>query len=377
MKSVISLIGCTLFAFSMSAYAGQEKGGGDICEDRIKVIRDDLVSWIHQGGPKGLKLPSSVTVANYSQRMLEKLEAAKISCVGPMDKGYPVQINGTPKVCRFDLTTTESNITCDFLKFNATSESSQYVLIHHEYAGLAKLESPSGDDSKYFLSNQITSYLTSQVVKKLAVKPKPGSDTPGLGEVYTPKQACDLNIPSNQIPFNDDEYAHKWKTLFDAGMPFDIANLVPGQYYFASLYGTGSAEYPIATVKIDSRFGPSKSKLSAINMGRVAATEANRRSIFGVLMSCRGNFRTVQQCLDDLQDTSDFLKYNDTLQSRICGEKSDSSIIRHEIRLSGNLLILRSLEITRTLPGENATVTGELYSVVNLETDQILLPDQK
>lgn len=145
-------------------------GGGDLCENRIKVIRDDLQRWIFEGGPAGLDLPKEVSVAKYAQAMLDQIAKAKIKCVGAGDADYPVAINGTPKVCRFDKTETESQITCDFLKFQATNESDQYVLIHHEFAGLANLESPKLEDSVYSLSNQITGYLVDQVVKKLAVK---------------------------------------------------------------------------------------------------------------------------------------------------------------------------------------------------------------
>ncbi len=29
-------------------------GGGDLCENRIKIVRDDIENWILKGGAKGL-----------------------------------------------------------------------------------------------------------------------------------------------------------------------------------------------------------------------------------------------------------------------------------------------------------------------------------
>jgi len=145
-------------------------GGGDICEDRIKLIRDDLKLWIQKGGPQSLSLPSGVSADNYAQRMLEQISKASIRCVGPGDEGYPVLVYNTPKICKFDLTASSSKITCDIKKFLDLGESDQYVLVHHEYAGLTQIEPPNGDDSNYGVSNQITSYLVNQVVKRLAVK---------------------------------------------------------------------------------------------------------------------------------------------------------------------------------------------------------------
>lgn len=153
------------------AQGGMNSGGGDLCEDRIQIIREDLRSWINQGGAQGLQLPAPLTVQQYSTNMLKEIDQAKIRCVGPKDQGYPVAINGTPKVCRFDRNWLgRTQITCDAEKFQAINESDQYILVHHEYAGLAGVEQPNLDDSTYGVSNQISGYLVDTIVKKLAVK---------------------------------------------------------------------------------------------------------------------------------------------------------------------------------------------------------------
>jgi hypothetical protein len=148
---------------------GSSPGGGDMCEDRIKLIRDDIGAWINKGGPASLKLPAGITVSDYSQRIASAISKAQIECVTQGDQHYPVEVFGRPKVCRFE--PSENLITCDFVKFNSTNEVEQYRLIHHELAGLAGLELPDRADSHYGISNQITSFLKNEIVKRLAIVP--------------------------------------------------------------------------------------------------------------------------------------------------------------------------------------------------------------
>ena len=159
-------------------------GGGDNCENRIQQIRDDIKDWIGKGGHQTLKLPSDISPDIYSARMNRAfLDAGNIKCVSPGDDDYPVQINGTPKTCLFK-SLPNIQIICDREKFQKESESGQYVLVHHEFAGVAGLEQPENEISKYFLSNQITSYLRDTVVKKLAVIPKKSPIMENLGLFY-------------------------------------------------------------------------------------------------------------------------------------------------------------------------------------------------
>ncbi len=169
MKKILFFI---VFNATVAHAAGghDQGGGGDLCEDRVKIIRDDIGSWIAKGGAKSLELPKGISSDQYSNQMLRMISQAKIKCVSSGDLGYPVMVLGTPKTCRFDKLEEISSITCDINKFKSETESDQYVLIHHEFAGLAGVEVPNGDDSEYFVSNQLTEYLVDQVVKKLALK---------------------------------------------------------------------------------------------------------------------------------------------------------------------------------------------------------------
>lgn len=153
-------------------------GGGDPCENRIKIIGQDIKTWILNGGPRGLNLPVNISPESYSKSMAAQIDKAQVTCVDEKDPGYPVQVKGEAKVCRFDRGDFKSKITCDIRKFQALDETKQYELIHHEYAGLAGLENPNGASSQYEISNQISGYLEDHVVKKLVVKSNTQTDYP-------------------------------------------------------------------------------------------------------------------------------------------------------------------------------------------------------
>ncbi len=192
-NAILSFI-LTFITTPLLAVAGGSsvRGGGDPCENRIKNIREDISSWIDQGGAEYLQLPEEMTLEKYTQSMEQQISKARIQCVGQGDTGYPVQINGTPKVCQFKRSSNASLIVCDYQKFLSLDESEQYVLIHHEFAGLAGLELPNGSDSTYTISNQISDYLENETIKKLAVKQRPAPATRDLPKTI-----------SLSVPFKD------------------------------------------------------------------------------------------------------------------------------------------------------------------------------
>jgi hypothetical protein len=193
---VLSIVLINLFS-SHSVFANKEVGnGGDICEDRIKIIRDDIASWIKQGGPDGLTLPEGVSVSQYDTEMLAAISTAKISCIDA-----EVTVDNTEKTCK---NLRDSNgtpkVICNEKRFLETDDSDQYVLVHHEYASLAGIEISNGADSNYTISNQISEYLVDEVVKKLAVK-RPPVSAPGETPYQTLKDAFDAAGPAQITDF--------------------------------------------------------------------------------------------------------------------------------------------------------------------------------
>jgi hypothetical protein len=164
-----SLFTLTVLLTTFTALAGNsDRGGGDMCENRFKQVRDDIDSWIVRGGPQTgrLQLPSNLSIGDYASAMRAQIAEAKVNCVSDV-----IRVGETEKTCKkFVDEQNQSQIVCNLDRFLNTGESDQYVLVHHEYAGLANIEVNNGDDSNYNVSNQITAYLEVQSVKKLVVK---------------------------------------------------------------------------------------------------------------------------------------------------------------------------------------------------------------
>jgi hypothetical protein len=164
---------------SAKAVGTEGGGGGDELEDRVNTIRFDIYKWIENGGSEALILPEDMTLEQYNQDMQEILARRRVlvSFVEndlSDDEELRVIVNGIPKTCRGFISKKDlkEHIVCNVTRFRGTSESGQYRLIHHEYAGLAMIEKNEGALSDYSISSQITDYLVPQSVLRLAVKSK-------------------------------------------------------------------------------------------------------------------------------------------------------------------------------------------------------------
>ncbi|RZA08365.1 MAG: hypothetical protein EOP11_05045 [Proteobacteria bacterium] len=164
---------CLGLLLSAPALANKEvNNGGDTCEERFGAIAQDLAEWIANQGSAGLEFPAGLSLPQYNEGMLAAIRTAKISC-----QEEAVVVSGAEKTCRnFVDEAGEPKVVCNFKRFNETGEADQYLLVHHEYAGLAGLETNVGSVSNYFLSKQISSYLAREAVKRLSVKkPEPSA----------------------------------------------------------------------------------------------------------------------------------------------------------------------------------------------------------
>ena len=188
--------------FFKAAFAGEESGGGgDPTEARVDEVRADILKWINEGGHKGLTLPKDLTQAKYAEKMISILhpQAVTVSFVTSReeevtnDPELKVTVNHKKKTCRGFISERDQrpNILCNVERFSAVSEADQYPLIHHEYAGLVRVEKNNGASSDYEISNQLTGFLEKSVVLKLAVK-----SSKDLGNVL--KSIC--NVGEIKIP---------------------------------------------------------------------------------------------------------------------------------------------------------------------------------
>jgi hypothetical protein len=175
---MIKLLALSMCLSAFQAFAGAETGGGgDASEERVNEIRKDILQWIKKGGSKSLNLPARVTYAEYVSKMTDILADGKV-VIGFVEKDHEtdeelqVSVKGTPKTCRSFISKKDflPHILCNIKRFEDTSDHRQYMLIHHEYAGLSGVEENIGAASDYDISTYITDYLTYQTVLRLAVK---------------------------------------------------------------------------------------------------------------------------------------------------------------------------------------------------------------
>lgn len=194
----LCLLSIQLLTFS-SAFAksggSMDGGGGDPYEERVDEIRSDILKWIEKGGAKNLVLPEGVTYQQYELKMKSILEPQKVIVAfievdDKEDVELQVSVDGIPKTCRGFKSEKDFqfHILCKISRFKGASPQEQYKLIHHEYAGLMRLETNMGAASDYKLSSQLTDYLELQTVLKLAVK------SPPTGGKYF--------LPNYDVPFS-------------------------------------------------------------------------------------------------------------------------------------------------------------------------------
>lgn len=219
--------------FPIAAQAGGAgPGGGDRCEDRFKAVALDLSNWIQQGGHRQLNLRAGTEIVEadeYARRMRLEIGRARITCIGPTDAGYPLTVNGRAKECVNEVDRQGiRRITCDRAKFytssaNPENDPAQYRMVHHEYASLAGLESPTQDDSQYGLSSQITDFLENQMVKRLAVK-KPANRVTDRLVKQIPQSNVKLSVAEDiVIPAGD-----KYKAVGSATSSYEYCTLYVG-----------------------------------------------------------------------------------------------------------------------------------------------------
>lgn len=151
---------------SLTSQADRIGNGGDVCESRIQTIRNDISAWITKNGSAALKLPKGLPLAQFNTSMMNAFTKTSVACV---DEN--LFVGAAEKTCKNMITQFgKSLIQCNYARFMATTETEQYMLIHHEYAGVAGFEVNSGEESDYAISRQITGYLQDQVVKRLVVR---------------------------------------------------------------------------------------------------------------------------------------------------------------------------------------------------------------
>ena len=192
-------------AFAGSEGSGREGHGGDPSEQRVDEIRTDILSWIGAGGADALTLPKGIDLDGYKTKMSVIL-APHVVIVSFTDQ--PVNVENAEKTCKNYISEDDHqpHVLCNIARFKGTSEMEQYRLIHHEFAGLAGLETGIGASSDYVISDEITEYLVETKVLRLAVKKTGGPLAPTYGKCYPKYVARAYNDLKGILDQGRDDY---------------------------------------------------------------------------------------------------------------------------------------------------------------------------
>jgi hypothetical protein len=173
LKSMLLLsLGLSTLAQAYNRH-GVDGGGGDICQDRIETIRNDISDWIQNGGSAGLNLPASLPLQTYNSSMQSLIAQTRIndqSSISCTNDPSQVVVDGAEKICKSSFNANHNpQILCYRDGFLKESDEDQYFMIHHEFAVLSGFEDQSGSKTDYPLSDQISAFLENQMVKKLSI----------------------------------------------------------------------------------------------------------------------------------------------------------------------------------------------------------------
>jgi hypothetical protein len=220
----------------------------------------DLLKWVDEGGPSELSFgpatQNTTTALAYSQKMRPLLQPHAVlvefistereaQAIIEGDDEHIVRVGGQVKVCRsFPLVREgKPKILClrDIFPKNKTTSgeldvtgsSQQYQLIHHEFAGLAGVESNDGPSSDYHLSSQLTDFLVPEVVLRLSVKKR---KTVSAGRPVTCEHRFDRKCQA-------DNFEGSYELLEEPGKPrnSDTVKCTPNLYiaYAGATVGIG------------------------------------------------------------------------------------------------------------------------------------------
>jgi hypothetical protein len=225
---------------SLNAFASDKGNGGDICENQMRNIANDIESWLLNDEYSGIKLPVNIGIKTYKQGMLSAVRKSVLSCTTGK-----IFVGGAEKSCKnFRDNRGIPRIICNFERFTKTEEKEKYKLMHHEFAGVAQFEANNGKEaSVYVISNQISDFLRVEEVLKLGIKPDAkierdetvSENAKIIKNVTICSISCNnvgYNIHHNAISygtityntFNEDNTGNRNVCISDGGKELDIAS---------------------------------------------------------------------------------------------------------------------------------------------------------
>jgi hypothetical protein len=197
---------------------------------KIDAIRSEILSWIIRGSAQGLILPPELEYQQYVSKMTSILSPQPVVIESvttqheaqTTDEEQKVMIDGQFKTCRGfrSMRDNRYHIVCNVERFRETPKAGLFRLIHHEFAGLVRIEKNEGAASDYAVSDQLTDFFAPESSVKLADHRALDTDAKILRDVLSNlKNAIDHQA---KLPFTLDG------ERYDHALQFNTKSFIKG-----------------------------------------------------------------------------------------------------------------------------------------------------
>ncbi|MGZ3768779.1 MAG: hypothetical protein ACXVCP_02810 [Bdellovibrio sp.] len=234
--------------------------GGDLeCDAKIRKIANNIEYWVENNGAQLGRLdlrPSQYPVKGsearpysyneYKGAMLSLIKKPLISsCVTQGDKGYPVAVNDSSKICVSELRDDGFHLTCDAAKFLNMNQDLKIQQIHHEFAtNVPGLEPDSGPISTYKISSKLGKYTVTVTERQLGLISGQQGDSSAEIIVQDGSDPFILNVKGGKGSIAEEVYTNLKEGLVDSNSDSEVVNTTIGDsQVFISVTNNNGLKY--------------------------------------------------------------------------------------------------------------------------------------
>lgn len=225
MSAFRALVCLFLMVFASAPVRADENPRIAAVRSQFNAIRGEILAWLDSGSGKNLLLPPDLSYDDYLAKIrpLFLPEVVAVDAVTTLeeeatsDPERKVVVAGVFKTCRGFVSDLDHrrHILCNVERFEGTPIAARFRLVHHEYAGLARVEKNEGASSDYGVSDQMTDFLAAEAQFKLSPTRKLDSKTVLLRDILSQLKLA-LSKRTGEVPFKTHGIGHALRFQTDS-----------------------------------------------------------------------------------------------------------------------------------------------------------------